>query len=160
MPSAPPSAILTGGSTGIGRALALQLAERGFSLTLAARDLEALEAAAAAARSAAPDPQQRVVCHPTDVTDALACRALVDEHLERHGGTLDTLVICAGAGHHGLCTDDDLEIHRTLMDVNYFGAVHCIQAALPALIGSTLTPPHPHPTPLCCPSQQPPTGNG
>jgi dehydrogenase/reductase SDR family protein 7 len=46
-------------------------------------------------------------------------------------------VVCAGAGHHALCTAppaDELAAHRTLMEVNYFGAVAVIQAALPLLL--------------------------
>lgn len=122
-----------GASTGIGKVITRRFAARGYDLTLAARSPEPL-AATVAAVCCEHKQQQSVVAHATDVTCSEAVAGLVDAHVVRYGG-LDVLVVCAGAGHHGLCTHEDLGIHRSLMDVNYFGALHCIQAALPALLG-------------------------
>jgi dehydrogenase/reductase SDR family protein 7B len=113
-------------------------------LTLAARNADQLASTAASVADAG-EPQQRCTAHPTDVTSVEACDSLVAAHLEQHGG-LDVLVLCAGAGHHGLCTESDLDVHHSLMDVNYFGALHCIQAALPALTRSTESDTEPPPT--------------
>ena len=121
-------AVITGASSGIGKALAIRLAERGFRLTLAARSAKALAEVAAAVDGTMGAPQ--VV--PTDVTDPDACKALIAAAVAHHGG-VDLLVSCAGIGHHGLCADDDIAMQRKLLDVNHFGTVHCVKAALPHL---------------------------
>lgn len=118
-------AVITGASSGIGKALAARLAERGFKLTLAARGAEALAGVAESVGGA------HVV--PTDVTDPAACQALIAAAVAHHG-RIDLLVSCAGIGHHGLCTDDDIAMQRKLIEVNHFGTVHCVKAALPHLI--------------------------
>lgn len=107
---------------------------RGYEVTLVARTTKDLVATVDAVcmhdqHHQPPTP----VAHAADVTCPEAVAALVNAHLARCDG-LDVLVVCAGAGHHGLCTDSDLEVQRALMEVNYFGALHCIQAALPALL--------------------------
>jgi NAD(P)-dependent dehydrogenase (short-subunit alcohol dehydrogenase family) len=117
-------AIITGASSGIGRALAICLAARGVKLTLAARGKEALESVAEEVGGA------HVV--PTDVTDAKECEQLVSKAVAHHG-RVDIFVSCAGIGHHGLATDDDIAMQRKLFEVNHFGTVHCVKAVLPHL---------------------------
>ena len=132
-----PVAVVTGASSGIGLALAGKFAARGYSLTLAARDEVALGVVRRQLMELQ-DATRRVDTCPTDVTDPAACRRLVAHALRAHG-RLDALVVCAGVGHHGLCTDDsdpELVTHRDLLAVNYLGAVGCIQAALPALLAA------------------------
>src|SRR5918994_4054312 len=85
------SALVTGGSSGIGLAIARMLREEGYDLTLAARKLERLE-------TAATELDAKAVA--ADVQDEGACVRLVSEHVEAHGG-LDVLVNSAGVGIAG-----------------------------------------------------------
>ena len=118
-----PSALVTGGSSGIGLAIARMLREEGFSLTLAARKVERLEAAAAEVGAAS---------FGVDVRDEEACAGLVAAHVERHGG-LDVLVNCAGVGIAGRIGDMSAKQFDLQQAVNLRGAFLVTREALPAL---------------------------
>ncbi len=121
--------LLTGASSGIGRELALQLADGGALLTLAARTEEKLEAVAAACRARG----ARAVAVPTDVGDEAACRRLVEACVGEHG-RLDTLINNAGRTMWSLFEDlTTLRPFEEVMRVNYFGSVYCTYYALPHL---------------------------
>jgi NAD(P)-dependent dehydrogenase (short-subunit alcohol dehydrogenase family) len=117
------SALVTGGSSGIGLAIATMLAEEGYALTVASRREEKVVAAATELGAHA---------IAADVTSAADCARLVEEHVTHHGG-LDVLVNSAGIGIAG-----DLETlpvkHVDLqLDVNLRGLVLVTRAALPHL---------------------------
>src|SRR5216684_2200967 len=117
--------VITGASSGIGRATALEFARRGASLVLAARRGELLEEAASACRALGAE--CRVVV--TDVTQRADC-----EHLIDLAGKVDILVNNAGFAIFDpieSAKPDDLE---AMMQTNYFGAVWCSQAVLPQLL--------------------------
>ena len=118
-----PSALVTGGSSGIGLAIARMLRDEGYALTLAARKLERLEAAAA---------ELDAVPIAVDVRDEEACAELVADHLERHGG-LDVLVNCAGVGIAGRIGDMSAKHFDLQQSVNLRGAFLVTREALPAL---------------------------
>ena len=118
-----PSALVTGGSSGIGLAIARMLRGEGYELTLAARTVERLEAAAAELDAASV---------AVDVRDEDACVALVEAHLERHGG-LDVLVNCAGVGIAGRIGDMATKQFDLQQAVNLRGAFLVTREALPAL---------------------------
>ena len=118
-----PSALVTGGSSGIGLAIARMLRDEGYTLTLAARKLERLEAAAA---------ELDAVSFAVDVRDEEACAGLVAAHLERHGG-LDVLVNCAGVGIAGRIGDMSAKQFDLQQAVNLRGAFLVTREALPAL---------------------------
>jgi len=118
-----PSALVTGGSSGIGLAIARMLRGEGYELTLAARTVERLEAAAAELDAASV---------AVDVRDEDACVALVEAHLERHGG-LDVLVNCAGVGIAGRIGDMATKQFDLQQAVNLRGAFVVTREALPAL---------------------------
>lgn len=122
--------IITGASSGLGRALAIALATYNVKLVLAARNQDALnEVAETCKRSGSPLP----LTITTDVTDAGQCRAMVDQAVEQYG-SIDYLILNAGISMWSLFENvTDVSIYNKIMAVNYLGAVHCIHAALPYL---------------------------
>ena len=124
--------LVTGGSAGIGEALALRLADRGCRLALAARGADALDRVAAACQARGAD----ALAFPTDVADEAQCRAFVEAASEAYG-RIDVLVNNAGISMWARFDElDDLEPLERIMQVNYFGAVYCTHAALPHLKAS------------------------
>ncbi len=124
--------LVTGASSGIGRAIAVLLAKQGAKVVLAARRADRLEETAALCRAAGGE----ALAVPTDVTDEGQCKALVEETAERFG-RLDMLVNNAGLAVTALLEDlPDLRLFKHTIDVNFYGAVHCTYHALPHLIQS------------------------
>jgi NAD(P)-dependent dehydrogenase (short-subunit alcohol dehydrogenase family) len=123
--------VLTGASSGIGRALARQLAEQGAWLALAARSADELEETVRECLAAGRRAGARAVAVPTDVADEAQCRALVERAVAEYG-RLDTLVNNAGISMWARFDAlRDLEGIERIMRVNYLGAVHCTFHALP-----------------------------
>ncbi len=121
--------VVTGASSGIGRALCLELAAERPRLVLAARDEQALAEVAGACREQGAE----VLVVPTDVTDPAACRALVERTVAAWNA-LDVLVHNAGITMWSLFEEvTDFEIFAQLMRVNYLGPVHLTRHALPHL---------------------------
>jgi NAD(P)-dependent dehydrogenase (short-subunit alcohol dehydrogenase family) len=120
--------VITGASTGIGRATAFAFAERGAKVACAARSQEALDVLVAQIRIKG----GTAIAVPTDVTDPVAVRALADT-AEQHFGHLDTWVNNAAISVWGRVEDiTDAEFDR-VMRVNFLGQVHGVHAVLPAL---------------------------
>jgi len=121
-------AVVTGASSGIGRAVALRLARRGAKVALVARTASALEQVAAAIR----DLGGRAVVVPCDVADPEAvarAHALVVAEL----GSPDLVVNAAGFGVWKGFSDVTEAEHTGMMDTIYWGAFHWIRAALPGM---------------------------
>jgi 3-dehydrosphinganine reductase len=124
-------ALVTGGSSGIGRALALALAEAGAHVAILARGTERLAAVREElARRVATG--QRVAAVPADVADAAATRRAVVACADALGG-LDLLVNDAGIALARRALDTTLADYRRLLDVDFLGMVHATEAALPHL---------------------------
>ncbi|MBI2394454.1 MAG: SDR family oxidoreductase [Deltaproteobacteria bacterium] len=121
--------VITGGAGGIGLATAWRFAREGAKVTLLDVDAAALENARAAL--AADGHEVRAI--PCDVRDAAQCRAAIEEVVSSWGG-VDVLVNNAGIAHRSLFAETDEAVVRRVMDVNFFGAVHCTQAALPSVL--------------------------
>ena len=119
-------AVVTGAAGGIGQALVEQLAWAGWSVALL--DLDG-ETVAEAARALGED-GLGIAC---DVTDPAACEAAIEQVVGRWGG-VDLMICNAGITHRSLAADTDHAVLRRVMDVNFFGAVHCARAALPSLV--------------------------
>jgi NAD(P)-dependent dehydrogenase (short-subunit alcohol dehydrogenase family) len=117
------AALITGGSSGIGLAIARMLRDEGFELTLASRRPEKVQAAAEELGAAAV---------AADVGDADACARLVDEHRERFG-RLDMLVNSAGVGIAGNIEDLPAKHFDLQLGVNLRGLFLVTQAAIPLL---------------------------
>ena len=118
-----PSALVTGGSSGIGLAIARMLRDEGYALTLSARKLERLEAAATEVGATA---------IAADVQHEEDCARLVGAHLDAHGG-LDVLVNSAGVGIAGRIGDTTAKHFDLQQSVNLRGAFLVTREALPAL---------------------------
>jgi NAD(P)-dependent dehydrogenase (short-subunit alcohol dehydrogenase family) len=125
------TAIVTGGSKGIGKAIAQALAEAGAGVALAARGQEDLEKAAKEIEAAG----GRAVSIPTDVTDPGQVQALVDGTVAEFG-TVDILVNNAGAAPF-LSTLDQMRLEGfdKYFHLNFNGAVYCTRAVAPVLLG-------------------------
>jgi len=117
--------IVTGASTGIGRATAVAFAAAGARVVLAARQADRLREIAAAQ----PD---RFLVVPTDVTRDADVARLVDTTLQRWS-RVDILVNNAGLGMRVPVETMPLADAQHLLDVNFFGVVRCTQAVLPVM---------------------------
>ena len=121
--------IITGASSGIGEALAYQLAERGARIALAARRPDRLEAVAHSCRELG----GHAIPLSTDVTDPKQCKVLIAQTVDEWDG-LDGLIANAGIFMQALLSEiTDLSLFERLMRVNYLGAVYCTYYALPYL---------------------------
>ena len=122
--------LITGGSKGIGRAIAEELARRGANLYLLARGQAALAETAEAIRTAYP--KARVEVHPCDVSDyAQVAEAVAAMH--NAFGKIDGVIANAGMAAPGYFDDIAPEAFEHAMRVNYLGTVYPIKAALPHL---------------------------
>jgi short-subunit dehydrogenase len=121
--------VLTGASDGIGAEIARQLAVEKPRLVLAARNEDRLNEVAFRCRKAGAE----ILVVATDVSDRQQCERLIGQATERFGG-IDVLLNNAGITMHARFDEiTELGAFETLMAVNFFGAMWCTHAALPAL---------------------------
>ncbi|PZG10248.1 SDR family oxidoreductase [Nonomuraea aridisoli] len=120
--------VITGASSGIGRATALAFAAKGAAVVLGARGQEALEQTVRECVRRG----GRAVAVPTDVSDAHAVQRLAGQAAARFGG-VDVWVNCAAVTLFGPFDQVPLEDFRRVLDVNIMGYVHGARAALPHL---------------------------
>jgi len=122
-------ALVTGASSGIGRALALRLAGSGMRVALVARRRDALDALAAEIAGKGGE----ACAFPCDVECAAEVAATARAATERFGA-VDLLVNNAGYGHHRAFLDWDLDDMERMMRVNYVGALRFTKALLPGMV--------------------------
>ena len=122
-------ALITGASSGIGRALALRFATEGARVALVARRQDELEKLGAEIREAGGE----ALVLPCDVADREQVEACAARALENLGG-IDILVNNAGYGHHRTFLEWDLADMERLMRVNYFGTLYFTKALLPQMV--------------------------
>lgn len=117
-------AVVTGGASGIGRAMAARFAAEGMHVVIADVEADALAATA---------DELGVVGVRTDVTDAASVAALAEATLDRFGAVH---VVCnnAGVGGGGLIKDLTLNDWRWVIDVSLWGVIHGVHAFLPHLL--------------------------
>lgn len=123
---------ITGGSSGIGLALAVAMAERQADLRLAlfARDPDRLAEAARALAQA--NPRCEIRTFPVDLSDSDAAGAAMDAALQAFGPP-DCLILSAGMTLPGRWSSLTLAEHRKVMDINYFGSLAAIQTLAPRM---------------------------
>lgn len=119
--------VITGASSGIGRALAKEFASQGARLSLGARRTELLEELRKEL------PETEILIQKTDVSIESNCRQLIDETIKRFG-QIDVLINNAGISMRAIFEDVDLKVIKQLMDVNFYGTVYCTKFALPYLL--------------------------
>jgi short-subunit dehydrogenase len=118
--------VVTGGSRGIGLAVAQAAVDRGARVGLVARGSEALDRAIRALGSSA-------AAYPVDVTDRSRVDRAIAE-LENRLGPVDVLVNSAGRGAVGSIVSTDPEVIRHLFAVNFTGVVNATRAVLPSML--------------------------
>jgi len=123
--------LITGGSSGIGRGLALKLARLGSRVAVASRNPKALDAVVDEIREA----KATGLAAPTDVIDPEQCRQAVDKVVDRFG-RLDILVNCAGLSMRTYFAGSDLAAMEQVMRVNFFGTLYMTHYALPHIKAS------------------------
>jgi short-subunit dehydrogenase len=118
--------VITGASTGLGRAIALAFARRGVNLSLAARGEDALHQPAQEYRHFG----SRTLVVPTDVTDEAAVQNLAQRTVQELG-RLDIWVNNAAVIAFGRFEEIPSDIYRRVIETNLFGYIHGARAALP-----------------------------
>ncbi len=121
--------IITGASSGIGKACAYVFSAQGAKVAVAARNEEKLKEIENDLKSK----NREVLAVKTDVSNQDSCKKLVEATVNVFG-RVDILVNNAGISMRGLFEDIQLEVLEKLMNVNFWGAVYCTKYALPHLI--------------------------
>jgi len=120
------TAIITGGSKGIGRETARLLGQKGCRVVISGRDADALERTSAAFRAEGIN----VLAAVSDVTVREDCRALIARAVDEYGN-IDILVNNAGKSMRGFFIDTKLDLFEKVMDINFTGAAAMTKFALP-----------------------------
>ena len=124
-----PVAVITGASSGIGRACAEVFAQRGYTVVISARSQDKLEQVASDLSSKG----NTILAIVADVSKEADCRHLMEETL-RHYQRIDVLINNAGLSMRALFETAELSVLHRLMDTNFWGTVYCTKYALPALL--------------------------
>ena len=122
------TALITGGSRGLGFEIAKQLSDAGVRVALCARDIEELKHAEAKLKSRGGD----VFILPADISDRDSAESIVRSVTERFG-SLDILVNNAGIIEVGPLEEMQVEDFENAMQIHYFGPLYLAMAALPGM---------------------------
>jgi uncharacterized protein len=139
-------AIVTGGSSGLGLAIAKKLYGAGATVVLAARDGDRLKGAVEQVRAAATEltkspvkgsgiETQGAIGIPCNITREEQVGSLIDSTLERYG-QLDVLVNCAGISGRGKALETTPQQFQEMWELNFMALVRCTRAAAPHLLRS------------------------
>ncbi len=121
--------IITGATSGIGKALAVSYLQKGFAVVISGRNAQNLEETKTELLAIAED----VLAVRMDVSVEEDCQRLVQETVEAFG-RIDILINNAGISMRALFKDLDLKVLKQVMDINFWGTVYCTKFALPYLL--------------------------
>lgn len=127
--------LITGASSGIGRALAFAAAKRGYLVGLMARSAEGLSETVAACKQASLEnnSDNQFVSTIGDVSVEADCARFIADVVAAWG-RIDVLINNAGISMRGIFADTELSVLHKLMDTNFWGTVNCTKHALPWLL--------------------------
>lgn len=125
--------LVTGGSSGIGLAIARQLAASGAHVWIVARRPELLSKATREIEQCRVSPMQMVGSINADVSNEAEITAKLGEFCA-NAGVPDILFNCAGIAHPGKFEETDAVIFRSMMETNYFGTLYPTKAVIPGMI--------------------------
>jgi dehydrogenase/reductase SDR family protein 7B len=123
--------IITGASSGIGKALSQKLAEMGAKVVLAARNVEEINNISEILNGKSYD----TISLKVDVTIEEDCKELISKAIEKYG-KIDVLINNAGISMRAVFEDVDLKVIHQLMNVNFWGSVYCTKYALPYILNT------------------------
>ena len=125
-------AIITGGSSGIGKAVAKLLAQQGANISLIARDRALLEIARQEINRVVSNSQQKILIFSADVSQQQEITAAIQNAIAQLG-TPRLLITSAGIAHPGYFAEIPTEVFERTMAVNYFGSLYAVKAVVPAM---------------------------
>lgn len=123
--------IVTGGTSGIGKAIALAFAQRGARVVISGRNEDTLSQTEKELKTYHND----ILAVKADVSNENDCVRLINETLNRFG-SIDVLINNAGISMRALFRELDLDILRKVMDTNFWGTVYCTKYAMKPLLKS------------------------
>lgn len=122
-------AIITGGSSGIGKSLVLKYANEGYAVVFTGRNSERMKQVSEELGDKPHLPLE------LDAAGEESNKKLVDETIKKYG-RIDVLICNAGISMRALFEDVDLDVFKKLMDINFYGAIYATKFALPHLLES------------------------
>ena len=131
MQTTPKTVLITGGTSGIGRALAIRFARGGYNVALSGRNTDRLSAI----KSELDKYGIESLCVESDVSKEADCLSLVQDTVSRFGG-IHVLINNAGISMRATLNDLQIDVIRKVMDINFWGTVYCTKYALPYLLNS------------------------
>ncbi len=120
---------ITGASSGIGEALALEYAKSNANLILSSRKKEALEVVAKKCQT----PSNKVFVAPLDLADSSNFKAVISE-VRSQFDRVDILINNGGISQRSLVLETPMEVDRRLFEINYFGTIHLTKLILPWML--------------------------
>ncbi len=132
MPYLKQHAIITGGSSGIGKATAKLLAYQGADISIIARDQTKLTLAKKEIEGVSINPEQKIIDIVADVANREQAEQAIKNAIAQLGSP-NLLITCAGIAYPDYFEKLPLEIFEKTMAVNYFGSLYCLKSALPSM---------------------------
>lgn len=120
---------ITGATSGIGKALALAFLQAGANVSVCGRKADTLDLLQKEINST------QLLTVVADVSKEADCKQFIDSTLEKFG-KIDVLINNAGISMRALFRDADLDVLRTLIDINFWGTVYCTKYAMPSILAN------------------------